>query len=231
MKKLLTVVFLIALVVTPVTSFAKEKSEIPKTTVEGLVLVEDSEDIAFVWVEPGADLSQYDRIHLVDPQVAFKKNWKRDQNRSSASRLNTVTSSDMERIKKDVAALFMEVFTEELTAGGYSLTEERAEDVLLVTPAIIDLDIIAPDTRSANRSNSYSTSAGSMTLYMKLYDSETNDLLAKALDPTSDRDTGMMQWSTSVSNRSAAKRMMKPWAEALRAGLDRSRTITSQDQD
>jgi hypothetical protein len=136
----------------------------------------------------------------------------------------------MERIKKDVAALFMEVFTEELTAGGYTLTEERAEDVLLVRPAIIDLYVTAPDTQSAGRSNSFSTTAGSMTLYMKLFDSETDDLLAKALDPTSDRDAGRMEWSTSVSNRAAARRMMKPWAEALRGGLDESRRATSQDQ-
>ena len=231
MKKLFTVVLLIALVATPVASFAKKKSEIPQTTVEGLVLIPDTKDIAFVWAEPGADLSQYKRIHLVEPEVAFKKNWKKDFNRSSANRLDTVTSSDMERIKKDVAALFMEVFTEELKAGGYTLTEERAEDVLLVTPAIIDLYVTAPDTRSSSRSKSYSTSAGSMTLYMKLYDSETDDLLAKALDPTSDRDDGMMQWSTSVSNRAAARRMMKPWAEALRGGLDESRRATSQDKE
>ena len=231
MKNLLTVVLLIALVATPVASFAKKKSEIPQTTVEGLVLIPDTKEIAFVWAEPGADLSQYKRIHLVEPEVAFKKNWKKDFNRSSANRLDTVTSSDMERIKKDVAALFMEVFTEELKAGGYILTEERAEDVLLVTPAIIDLYVTAPDTQSSSRSKSYSTSAGSMTLYMKLYDSETDDLLAKALDPTSDRDTGMMQWSTSVSNRAAARRMMKPWAEALRGGLDESRRATSQDQE
>ena len=231
MKKLWVVIILIALVATPVASFAKKKSEIPQTTVEGLVLIPDTKDIAFVWAEPGANLSQYSRIHLVEPEVAFKKNWQRDQNRSSASRLNSVTSRDMERIKSDVAALFMEVFTEELTAGGYTLTEERAEDVLLVTPAIIDLDVLAPDTQSAARSNSYSTSAGSMTLYMKLYDSETDDLLAKVLDPTSDRNTGTMQWSTSASNKGAARRMMKPWAEALRGGLDESRRATSQDQE
>ena len=231
MKKLLIVVLLVALVATPVASFAKKKSEIPQTTVEGLVLVPDTKEIAFVWAEPGADLSQYKRIHLVEPEVAFKKNWQRDQNRSSADRLNKVTSRDMERIKKDVAALFMEVFTEELTTGGYTLTGERAEDVLLITPAIIDLYVTAPDTQSAARSNSYSTSAGSMTLFMKLYDSETGDLLAKALDPTSDRDAGHMQWSTSVSNRAAARRMMKPWAEALRGGLDESRRVTSQDKE
>ena len=222
---------LVALVATPIASVAKKKSEIPQTTVEGLVLVPDTKEIAYVWAEPGADLSQYKRINLVEPEVAFKKNWKRDQNRGSVSLQTRVNNSDMERIKKAVAELFMEVFTEELTAGGYSLTEEQAEDVLLITPAIIDLNVIAPDLQSSSRSKSFATNAGSMTLYMKLYDSETGDLLAKALDPTGDRDNGQMQWSTSVSNRAAAKRMMKPWAEALRGGLDESRRATSQTQE
>ena len=230
MKILLTIALLTALVATSVASFAKEKSEVPQSTVEGLVLVPDTKDIAFVWAEPGADLSQYERIHLVRPEVAFRKNWQRQQQRGSANRLNRVSSSDMERIKNHVADLFMDVFTEELTTGGYTLTEERAEDVLLVTPAIIDLDVTAPDIQTSSRQNSYATSAGSMTLYMKLFDSETGDLLAKALDPTSDRDDGIMQWSTSVSNRSAARRMMQPWPQALRHGLDESRRVTSQDK-
>ena len=59
--------------------------------------------------------------------------------------------------------------------------------------AIIDLDVNAPDVRSAGRSNTFTTSAGSMTLYVELYDSETDDLLAKALDPQADRDRGYMQ--------------------------------------
>ena len=61
---------------------------------------------------------------------------------------------------------------------------------------------------------------------MELYDSQTDDLLAKALDPTGDRNSAHMQWQTSVSNKAAARRMMKPWAEALRKGLDRSREVT-----
>ena len=62
-----------------------------------------------------------------------------------------------------------------------------------------------------------------MTLYLELYDSETDDLLAKALDPKADRDSGFMQWQSGPANRAAAKRMMKPWAEALRKGLDKAR--------
>ena len=225
MKYLLLILSLIILGTAPMAGVAKGKKEIPEYTVEGLKLIPNTKNLALVWAEPGADLSQYDRVYLVEPYVAFKKNWKRDQNRGTTR----VSSNDMERIKKSVSELFMEVFTEELTKGGYTLATERAEDVLIVKPAIIDLDVNAPDIRTAGRTNTFTTSAGSMTLYLELYDSETDDLLAKALDPRADRDSGFMQWQTRAANYTAAKRMMKPWAEALRKGLDDARDADNQN--
>lgn len=229
MKRLLIVLSIITLGLVSVSASAKEKTEIPEYTVEGLKRVHDAKGLALVYADEDADLSQYNRVYLVEPYVAFKKNWRRDQNRGSAAL--KVRTSDMDRIKVAVKELFMEVFTKELEQGGYELTNERAEDVLIVKPAIIDLDVNAPDIRSAGRTNTYATSAGSMKLYIELYDSETDDLLAKALDAKADRDTGFMQWQTSVANRQAAKRMMQPWAEALRNALDRAREVTREKEE
>ena len=225
MKNLLIILSFILLATVSVTTMAKSKKELPEYTVEGLKLIPGTKDIAIVYAEEGADLSQYDRVYLVEPYVAFKKNWQRDQNRGTIK----VRTSDMDRIKVNVKELFMEVFTEELEKGGYELANERAEDVLIVKPAIIDLDVNAPDIMSAGRSNTYTDHAGSMTLYLELYDSETDDLLAKALDPKADSRAGFMQWQTGPANRAAAKRMMQPWAEALRKGLDRAREGTHQE--
>lgn len=208
-------------------ALAESQSEVPEYTVEGLKLVENTKHMANVWAQPGADLSQYERVYIAEPLVAFKKNWQREQNRGHIK----VRSSDMERIKNNVAGLFIEVFTEELAKGGYTLANERAEDVLLIRPAIIDLDVTAPDVRTTARSQSFTTSAGSMTLYLELVDSETGDLLAKALDRRADRDSGTMQWQTGPANRAAAIRIMRPWAEALRNALDEARELTHQDQE
>lgn len=206
---------------------AESRSDVPEYTVEGLKLVENTKHGANVWAQPGADLSQYERVFIAEPLVAFRKNWQRDQNRGHIK----VRSSDMDRIKNNVAGLFIEVFTEELAKGGYTLANERAEDVLLIRPAIIDLDITAPDVRTTARSQSFTTSAGSMTLYLELVDSETGDLLAKALDRKADRDSGTMQWQTGPANRAAAIRIMRPWAQALREGLDEARELTHQDEE
>jgi hypothetical protein len=183
-------------------------------------------NLGLVYADPEADLSAYSRIKLLDASVAFKKNWQRDQNRSYAHK---VRPNDMERIKADIAGLFREVFTEELTEGGYELTDETGEDVLLVRPAIINLDITAPDVNTASRSYQFSESAGEMTLYVELFDSETGAIIAKAMDRKRDRERGYMQWQTRVTNTAAAKRILKSWAKTLREGLDQARAVTAEN--
>ena len=199
-------------------SFAK--NEPPQTTVEGLERVKDSK-LALVYVEPGADFSQFKRIYLVDTYVAFKKNWRRDQNLTTNP--NKISSSDLDKMKSELAGMFREVFTKVLAEGGYELVNERAEDVLMIKPAIINLNISAPDTLSSDDTRSYSESPGEMTLYLELYDSVTDDLVAKAMDLQTDRETGYFQWQARVTNRAAANRILTVWANVLKDGLDGAR--------
>jgi len=65
-------------------------------------------------------------------------------------------------------------------------------------------------------------------LYLELYDSVTDDLIAKALDRQQDREIGYFQWQTTVRNRAAANRILKVWANVLKDGLDRARGITDE---
>lgn len=189
----------------------------PEFTPDGLQLIDDT-DLALVYVEPGADLSQYDKIYLVTPYVAFKKNWQREQNRNWQNK--RVSADDMEKIKTELAALFMDVFSKTLSDGGYQLVTGPGEDVLLIKPAIINLDVVAPDINSPGITRSYSETAGEMTLYMELYDSVTGDPIAKALDRKRDRQTGYFEWRNKVSNRAAANRILQVWADVLKEGLD-----------
>ena len=77
----------------------------------------------------------------MDAGVSFEKNWQRDQNRSYSHK---VSAKDMERIKAELAELFNEVFTEKLQEAGHDLTNEVADDVLIVRPAIVNLNVKAP---------------------------------------------------------------------------------------
>lgn len=199
------------------------KKDLPPVNDEGMELVKNS-DLATVYADPGADLSIYNRIMLLDATVAFKKNWQRDQNRGNPLK---VKDKDMIKIQEEVATLFREVFTKELVDGGYAMAEEAGDDVLLVKPAIVDLDVAAPDIQSSSLTRSYAESAGEMTLNLELYDSLTDDKIAKATDRKRDYQRGYMEWRTSVSNRQDARRMMTEWAKGLRSALDETRASTS----
>ncbi len=201
--------------------------DFPDITEDGLHKIKDS-DLSLVYAKEGVDLSIYDKVWLVDATVAFKKNWKRDQNRSYSFKVN---AKDMEKMKSELAELFREVFTETLNEAGHELVDEAAEDVLVVRPAIVNLDVTAPQTLSASRSYQLAESAGEMTLYIELYDSVTGDILVKALDRRADRRSAFFEWQTKSSNRAAAKRLLTDWADTLSAALaDAQSTATGSGE-
>jgi hypothetical protein len=203
----------------PPAAHAAEQELAPETH-DGLTLVPDSK-VAAGYIDSAADFSVYKKVMILDCHVAFKKNWQRDQRSGSASKIR-VTAGDMDRIKAEVAGLFRDVFEEELSKdGGYEIVYSAGDDVLLVRPAIIDLDVTAPDTMSAGRSRTYTTSSGAATLFIELYDSVTGDILARAADrKAANRMGGHLGYSNRVTNKSDARKMMRGWAELLRGKLD-----------
>ena len=208
------------------TSVSAKKQDPPEVTVDGLHLVPDSK-LALVYAEPGADLAPYQRVQLLDAYVAFKKNWERDQ-RTKSARNFSVSSRDIEKIKSSLAEEFQTVFIEALEEAGYEVTDETGDDVMIVRPAIINLDVNAPDTLQPGRTNVYTSSAGEMTLYIELYDSVTGDIIAKAIDRQFDRNNpGFYTWTNSMTNRSAALRILKGWAGILVNALNEAKTVGS----
>jgi hypothetical protein len=199
-----------------------EDAELPEITVDGLHLVPDSK-LAIVYADPDADLTPYGRVQLLDAYVAFRKNWERDQRRTSAASF-PVRPKDMEEMKATMAQEFRDIFTQVLEDGGYPVVDEAAEDVLLVRPAIINLDPTAPDSPNPGRSTTYVASAGEMTLYIEVYDSVSGDILAKALDRKADRrNDGFYTWSSSVTNKAAAERILRGWATILLNALNEAK--------
>jgi hypothetical protein len=194
---------------------AEEAAE--QTTFDNLVPVKDAK-MTMAYIDPDADFSVFKRVAILEPFVAFRSNWQRDQNRS---RSRNIRARDMERIKADVATLFERVFTERLEAAGYEVVDAANEDVLLVRPAIIDLDITAPDTRTAGRSRTFTASTGAATLYIQLFDSLSGDIIGRAADRQAvRRGGGTISWSNSVTNTADARRMVGGWADNLVGFLD-----------
>lgn len=195
------------------------QEQLPQESHDGLTLVSDRE-VALAYLDSNADLSVYDKVMILDCYVAFRKDWEKDKQKPG-SRIH-ISANDVERLKADTSTLFRDVFTEKLAENdGYEIVNAAGEGVLLIRPAIIDLDIEVPDVSTAGRSRTYTATAGSATLYIELFDSVTGDILARAADRKVARSAGgYLSYTNRVTNQAEARRMLGKWADLLRDKLD-----------
>jgi len=190
--------------------FAKDK--LPEVDSDGLHLVKDRKVYA-AYVKPGADLSDYDKVMLVDCYVSFVKNWQRDYNLDQFGLDGRVTDKDAETIKQRLADEFKKQLTKRLTEKGFPVVDTAGPGVLLLRPALINVDVAAPDVNTVGRQAVIVRSAGGMTLYVEMYDSATNTLIGRVIDPQA--DDGLAQVANRVTNKAAADRIIGHWADLL----------------
>jgi hypothetical protein len=199
-------------------SFAADEPA-PEVTNDGLHLYKQTKE-RLAYVRPGATFTQYKKVALLDCYVEFSKDWVKNYNRDQRDPSRKIKESDLDSAKTALQGQFKKIFTEELQKGGrYQVTDSGGSDVLVLRPGLINIQVNAPDLMAPGRSATYVESAGAMTIYLELWDSTSNTILARVIDGKVDpRVYG--QRSSSVSNRAAAERMMRSWADELRTRLD-----------
>jgi hypothetical protein len=201
---------------------AYSKDKYPDVTADGLTRVE-RENLDAVYQDPEADFAGYSKIMIADCQVSFRKNWQRDQNRDRRL-TDRVDAEDMDRIRMDMAKRFNEIFAKELQAdGALEVVDAAGDDVLLLRPQIVDLDLFAPDVNAPNRTRTFTTSAGRMTLKMELVDSTTGSLVGRVIDRRRARENTEARIANSVTNRVEMDRIMRSWARILRDSVGEPR--------
>lgn len=228
-RKLVIVLYAVAAMMW--SAVASGKDDIPETSHDGLKLITQTKS-RVVYAQPGASLDQYTKIALIDCYVAFEKNWERDYNRDVSSIDRRVHADDMERIKAALADEFKAVFIEELeTDGGYEIVDHTGDEVLIIRPALVNLQVTAPDVNSAGATRSYVTSAGSMTLVMELFDSVSGDIIARVMDAQASDRRGIGMQANRITNKAEADRILRKWADALRSHLGDVQTATATSEN
>ena len=188
-------------------------------TWDGLQKVK-SKKLDTAYLLPGADFRGYTKV-MVDPlEVAFRKNWERDMNRASRSARQRVSAEDADRIRKELGEGFHEVLVEDFRKAGYEVVTAPGPDVLRLRPGLVDVWINAPDTMQPGRSYTYTVEAGEATLALEARDSETGQLLGRAVDRRRTGDTGNWTWTTSVTNRAEFTNMFRQWSRILTNGME-----------
>lgn len=191
----------------------------PQVSEDGLQLVKQTKT-RLVYKKPDATFTQFKRVAILDCAVEFSKSWVKDYNNSQRDVSRRIRSADLDRAKADLSSQFKKIFTEELaTKGGYQIAEEAAPDVLVLRPALINIQVSAPDLMTPGRSTTFVEQSGQMTLYLELWDSSTNTILGRVMDARGSNES-FAQRSSSVSNRAAADQIMRSWAKELRGRLD-----------
>jgi hypothetical protein len=179
--------------------------------------------IDLAYKRPGASLAAYDKVMLDPVEVAFSKNWNPDRT-GSHTKLST---QERENIRSGVAKIVQEELVKELQRKGgiYQIATAAGPDVLRVKANVINLYVNAPDTMTAGRSRTYTVSAGEMTLFAELYDSESGEVIARVVDRQEARSSGTMMLTNSVVNASEARAVASSWGRILRTALDKAHDI------
>lgn len=184
------------------------------------------QDFAEVYLRPGADLAHYQHLSLSQCEVSFRKNWLRDQQRDSRTLTSRVRQEDADRIRQRIASACDEHFRAALErAPAHDLVDAapNGEDVLILRPSIVNLDIHAPDVQGAVSTRSFTTSAGEMTLNLELVDALTGEVQGRVVDRRRGVEQSQLQWTSSVTNRAEFERILRRWADLLRDSVDRVR--------
>ena len=197
------------------------------------------------YLAENSDLGVFPRFRVEPCSVSFRDDWLRDQNYKRELQAR-ITTEDMRRIERELADRCRTTFTNALAESSGASPAAESEParepeesgapsadadeiivippgVLVVRPAIIELDIAAPDVLTPGRSRSYTTSAGSMTLRLELVDASTGVVVGRIIDRRMAGDKGRPFLATRSGNVAETNVILRSWALLLVDLLERER--------
>ena len=195
-----------------------------EVTPDGLTQVKKAK-ADLVYVRSGVSFAGYNKVVLLEPTVAFRKNWQAESSSKAVNR--PVTDADMAKMIDTGKKMLTEEFSRRLTKAGYTLVTVAGPDVLAIKSAILELDINAPVPESERGSTNkvYADRTGEATLVVELYDSVTGQLLARAYDQTAGDYESFRRNTerTRNTNIQDAEYVMNDWSKKLVKGLERAK--------
>ncbi len=186
---------------------------------DGLHEIDNSRaDIA--WARPDIDLSSYTSILPVSLGIEYTE---------VANKANTAVTRTQrgpyfidDKARAEFEALVSEIFMEELQKSDrFRIVDERGPNTLIVAGGLLDVTSQVPPTQVGSSSRIYLSSIGDATLVLEIRDSETNRILARAIDRRAAEPIGSsFQTSNSVTDTAEIRRLIRYWATGLREALD-----------
>lgn len=186
-----------------------------ETTADGLVRV-PARSVAGVYRAPDATFFQYRRIILEPPSISFVKDW--------AEKHPDVTPAELTRIRTESVRLFRDEFERQFVKrGSYTFADEPAPDVLLVVPAIEELDIKAPESGDSPGERTYLTVRPvTMKVTGDLRDAMTGKVVGRVITyhPPEQNPYNELRLANRSANAQEQRRVFAEWALIAREAID-----------
>lgn len=116
----------------------------PPENWDGLTHVK-SKKVQAVYLLPGADFRGYSKVMIDPPEIAFRKDWQREHDRTRDPE-NAISNAQVRDILEQAKTGFQKVFVEAYQKAGYEVVTTAGPDVLRISTAVVNLDVQAPDT-------------------------------------------------------------------------------------
>lgn len=216
MRSLLLALSAAALAISSTAGFADEPA-----TWDGLVHVK-SKKVEALYLLPNADFRPYTQVMFDPPQVAFRKNWVEDYNNSQDDLDNQVSNSYVKNAIALAQKYITKTFPQTFGQSGLTIATAPGPHVLRLGVYILDLSVAAPDV-GGSIGATFSADAGSATFAIEARNSQTGQLLGRAVDAQAAGDTGAYQrnYSTNVGD---FENLFKTWAQISAKGFEQLRS-------
>ena len=134
-----------------------------------------------------------------------------------------VDNAEFTRMLQETVVLFREEFTREFVErGSYTIAEDPAPDVLLLIPAIEELNIVAPDAGDAAGQRTYTRIPVTMKITGDLRDAATSKLVGRVIMYQNNQAYGevQMQIANRVTNAHEQRLAYSNWSRLAREAID-----------
>jgi hypothetical protein len=213
-----------ALAVSSTASLAK----VPATW-DGLVLVK-SKKVAALYLLPNADFRGYSQVMFDPPQVAFQKNWVQNYNDEQDSLDGEVTNTYVKNAVALAQKYLTKVFPETFGKSGITVASAPGPHVLRLGVYIVNLSVAAPDV-SDSMTATFTPDAGTATFAIEARDSQTGQLLGRAIDAQAAGEDAIAMRRTYGSNVGDFENLFQTWAQISAKGFDELRSSSPIDTD
>jgi len=184
---------------------------------DGLHVVDNSV-FRQAWADPEIDFSRYNKIM---PGGAFFE-YRAVRRTSSSSRARSSDSEFYidEKGREKLKNLTSEIFNEEIAKSTrFTVTDARGPDVLVIRGGLHDIvSNVPPD--NIGRGDIYLSSVGEITLILEAVDSQSGEVIFRAVERRALDSHGTAVRSSSVTTTAEVRRVLRRWATTLRNGLD-----------